>query len=207
MWGCKMKRKVIFLLILLVVMFLTGCASSEKDKGEVIETIVLNADKKENLKNEVIQCKANDVDCGDYSVSMVGFTFNKSSGDAIKDLQAIGTGLVEDNNSVSRGFDFGFKNSSDKEIAKKDAYLCIYLKYSFKKPITQRDSVISKITTDVTDNLNQKLSFIHNSIQGKYINIDYPYQLIVYKGFYDTKNVIIILNQTKFKLDIDKLNK
>ncbi|MBE6067782.1 MAG: hypothetical protein E7211_08830 [Clostridium lundense] len=169
-----------------------------------VHSIILNSAGKENLKNNVAIVKSDVVNSSEYSISIVGMTFDKSSGDSVKDASTIGTGLINDTeDNVARGIDIGFKNSSDKEIAKKDAYLCLYLKYTFKDSKTsQRNSVIPDIKISAKDDQGDEFSLIHYSMDKKYIKVDYPYGLVMFKGYSDSKIAYININQTEFKLDL-----
>lgn len=182
------------------VFSLIGCASNVSQINE----ITIQKNKTKNLKSSVVQTETVPVNCGNYTVSIVGVTFNKSSGDVFKDVLNIGTGLKNsDDDSFSFGFDMGFMNSSDKEIANKNAYLCIYFKYAFNdKNTAQRDSVIPNMEITVIDDQGDAFSLIHNSIKDKYINVSYPYSVIIFKGFYDSKYAYININNTKYKLDL-----
>ena len=208
-----MKKVSLILLVCLTLSCASGCISETKSvkthsvtTDNAVHTISINPDGRENLAKTVTLVKSDMVDCNDYNVSMVGMTFDKSSGNAIRDAMNIGTGLNTDTKSVDRGFDIGFKNSSDKEIEKKDAYLCLYLKFTFDSAeVSQRNSVIPDVKVSIKDDQGEEFSLIHYSMKDTYVDTNYPYGLMMFKGFYDSKFAYITINWINFEIDLAKL--
>ena len=204
----KMFRKrasSFFVAIAIMLSFTVGCSSGDTTKQDN-EPIILTASAElhdENIAGDVPLFSTEPVSCGDCSVSIVGITFTKSSGDAVQDAMLIGNGLdTAFVDATKRGFDIGFMDSSNKEVAKRDAYLCLYLKYSFAGEASQRDSVIPDLDVTVTDHENEQFILIHNSMDETYVNVDYPYGIIILKGYSDSEHVMIKLNDVCYQLDL-----
>ena len=144
--------------------------------------------------------------CAGYKMELVGASFDAATGDAIQDSQFVGTGLSTEHfdDSVARGFDLGFKNA-DEEIARKDAYLSLYVKYLLASGEGQRDSVIPSADFSATDDQNETVDFIHASREGEYIDTAYPYGVLIFKAYGDTQAIDFDLNGTPYSIDIDEL--
>lgn len=98
-----------------------------------------------------------------------------------------------------RGFSIGFNNSANKEIAKKDGYLSLYLKFEMDsdKP-DQRDSVIPDFKLLSSDNKGDKLDLIYDSNEDKYINLSKPYSVVMFKTYYDAQTFNITIHDTTY---------
>jgi len=144
-----------------------------------------------------------------YSMQMIGAQLNKSSGDVLKDVQVVGTGLSREafDDATARGFAFGFKNSSNSEIEKKDLYLSVYVRYVLPDGAGQRESVIPQTEYSAVDDRGEPVDFIYLSNEGDYIDTDYPYGVIVFKTFDDTQSVRLDLNGTFYVIDLANLKR
>ena len=173
----KKSYKYLFILscLFLSMTLLNGCSSFNKgfqaeQKSTSNQILELTVDKgktnKENLRESVVLLNSTPIHYGEYDATIVGATFNKSMGDAVKDVGFVGNGLIKESteDSTSRGYKLGFYNSSDAEISKKNAYLSIYLKLQLtNKKATQRDSVIPKLTISGKDDKKDGLNLIYYS--------------------------------------------
>lgn len=201
-----LKKYIVWgLIFVMMILFAGGCSPQEPAMQN--EPIVLCADSElqdSNIAGNVPLFSTEPVPCGDCYVSIAGITFTKSSGDVLQDTMQIGTGL--DSNfvdSTERGFDIGFMHSANKEVAKRDAYLCLYLRYSFSEEVSQRDSVILDVDLSVKDHMDEPFILIHNSMKDTYVNLDYPYGILIWKGYFDSEYLLIEMNDVLYRLDLE----
>lgn len=190
--------------IILTFIFAAGCSSGKSEIPD--EPIILTVDTQlhdDNISDDVPLFLTDPVPCGDCYASIVGITFTPSSGDAVEDSMQVGNGLdAAFVDGTGKGFDIGFMNASNEEVAKRDAYLCLYLKYSFSEEVSQRDSVIPDMKLKVTDHEDEPLIMIHDSMEDTYVNVNYPYGIIILKGYADSQYLTIEMNDVLYQLNL-----
>lgn len=175
--------------------------SEEKTKDQSI-TLEKITGSNDFLKNDIMLLKENSVDMDSYKVSIVGFKIDSSSGDPIEDAFA-GEGLSNEtfDESVDRGLHIGFQNSKA-EVKNRDEYLSLYLKFAFnEKNITRRDSIIPKFKIKVKDEKDDECILVYNSHKDKYIDLNSPYVVILYKTFSDSQEFEILIDDNVFILN------
>jgi hypothetical protein len=203
----RIARLTAVLLGAVACISLAGCsnpAASVDSRPPSPVSLSANADA--NLGSSVIAVSADPMEGDDYSVQLVGLTFHKSSGDVLEDGQVVGTGLsAEFADGMARGFDLGFADSSDAEVAKKDAYLCAYVRYQLSSEGGQRDSVIPSSAFSAIDDRDDQLDLIHFSNKDEYINTAYPYAVVIFKTFYDSRSIELRLDGKPYAIDVEAL--
>jgi len=204
-----MKKKSIFLIV--IVMFLLysctkGGGNNEKDSNEIQSNVPITED--ENIETDSIPLAEDEVEdeiveidstpqLGDKIVELKDFSFQltdyylvKSESDAVKDslnvYEEVSNTSVD---STKLGFDIGF-HGSNSEVSKRDSYLILKINYNpNKNNISQRDSVIPKMKISAVDNKGDDLILIHNSMKDKYIQVEDPIGILVFKMFGDTETI------------------
>lgn len=194
-------------LVVCSLIVITGCGA--EPAAESVETVAVTNPADSELRKGVAGLTATPAAYDGYSMELIGAQLNKSSGDVLKDVQVVGTGLSREafDDATARGFAFGFKNSSSSEIEKKDVYLSIYVRYVLPEGAGQRESVIPQTEHSVVDDRGEPVDFIYLSNEGDYIDTDYPYGVIIFKTFDDTQSVSLDLNGTLYALDLAELKK
>lgn len=186
------KFKASTLLLIILLFLLTACSggndniSNEKEEDQSIPL----------LKDTVVEA-------GDFSFKVLEHYLIKSENDAIKDsvniYEKINNTTVD---STKLGFDIGFQGSKS-EVSKRDSYLLVVLDYNpDKKEISQRDSVIPKMSIKAVDNEDDNLILLHNSMDDKYIQVENPIGILVFKIFGDAEEVNFKFNDDKYLLKL-----
>lgn len=204
-----MKRKYLLGFLLALVIILPACSSSEVESQEQIQVfeIELSSAQNDYLKPEVVLLESDEVILDGYKAKLVGAQFNKATDDIMLDSQ-MGGGLVNESfeDGTGRGFAIGFMNSSNSEIEKMDAYLALYFEFIFEADnISQRDSVKPELELYVTDNQGAELVEIYNSLEDAYVNVESPYSVMLYKGYYDSSEFNINVNDKIYNLQTEIL--
>lgn len=210
----KIYKAFIMFVIAIGIFQVTGCSSKSMEKKAVEEknnTVELSrANKKDKkLVASIPQFDSIPAKGDNCMVSVVGAELIKSTGDVVKDATIVGNGIKgTSDDAIQKGYDMGFMETSDKEVSKRDAYLCLYIKYGFEKEdVSQRDSVIPKYDIEVSDDKDDVLVLIHNSMKENYIDMDCPYGIVILKGYYDAKTYKIHIGDTVYLLDTELLRK
>lgn len=206
-----MKRFAWAVMLLVSVMLLgaaSGCAP-ESSTDAMAPVIVAASDARDkNLTKDVITLSSGPIAYDGYSMEIIGATFDESTGDVMKDLLKVGTGLKRENfdDSAARGFAFGFKNSSDEETAKKDAYVAVYVKYELPGDSSQRDSVVPQSKFSAVDDQGEQADFLYVSNKDEYVDTKYPYGVLIFKTYSDAKSLQLDLNGRTCVIDLTLLN-
>lgn len=215
-WGDEKKRNrksvlmvygiaIIFFFALFVMSIPSVNDEKIADDIKIDDTIITlekTTGSNEFLKDDIILLQDNSVNMDSYKLSIVGFRVDSSTGDPIKDA-FIGDGLVNEtfDESVERGFQIGFENSKA-EVKNKDEYLSLYFKFTFNdNDITQRDSIIPKFKIKVKDDKDDECVLIYNSQKDKYIDLNSPYGVMLYKTFSDSQEFEISIDDNVFILN------
>lgn len=186
------KFKASTLLLIILLFLLTACSggndniSNEKEEDQSIPL----------LKDTVVEA-------GDFSFKVLEYYLIKSENDAIKDsvniYEKINNTTVD---STQLGFDIGFQGSKA-EVSKRDSYLLLTLDYNpDKNEILQRDSVIPKMNIKAVDNEDDNVILLHNSMDNKYIQVENPIGVLVFKIFGDAEEVNFKFNGEKYLLKL-----
>jgi hypothetical protein len=185
----------------------SGCAPGSSTSAITPVAVAVSDARDKNLTKDVVALSAEPVAYDGYSMEIIGATFDESTGDVMKDL-TIGTGLKRENfdDSTARGFAFGFKNSSNKETAKKDAYVAVYVKYELLGESSQRDSVVPQSEFSAIDDQGERADFLYVSNKDEYIDTKYPYGVLIFKTYSDAKTLELDLNGRPYVIDLALLN-
>lgn len=139
----------------------------------------------------------------EYCCFIVGAIFEKSTGDATKDILQISDGLQQSfDDGVSMGFDIGFKSSVSAEVENMDAYLSFFMQFVPVNITSPRDSVIPSMSYYAKDDQGANFEPIHFTHDDKYIDLEYPYGMILFKGYYDSESATITINNRIFTVDL-----
>ena len=187
-----MSKKFI-LVIATLVLLLTACTSGNNKKQD-----------NEKSQNYSTLSKSTVVKLDDSSFEFLNYYKIKSEGDSAKDAvtlyQKVSDTAID---STKFGFDIGFNNSKS-EIAKRDSYLVLTLNYNPDKKIkSQRDSLIPKMDISAVDDKGDKVVLVHNSMDDKYVNVENPIGILVFKIFGDTKTVDFMFDGNGYKLELE----
>jgi predicted nucleic acid-binding Zn ribbon protein len=225
--GAKNKQSLgcfalmIFVVGLLIVWGIPSCANnssstSTSSQSDAIEETIVFANPvltdRNNfngaLKDTVMMIdEVMVVNTDTYVANVVGIEFDKSTGDVLRDVARIGLGLNDQGafaDGMSKGFDFGIHNSNAR-VANMDVYLTLYLSFSFADPeISQRDSIIPKLRISARDDKGDSLKLIHYSHENQHVNLDFPFGLIILKGYYDAEQINVTINGKQFSIEVSK---
>ncbi|NLY45385.1 MAG: hypothetical protein GX053_05285 [Tissierella sp.] len=191
--------------LFIIVFFISSCSSDESINidSDVLEiTLEKVTGSNDFLKDNVILLKEVPIDFESYNLSIVGARYDISSGDATEDT-FVGDGLVNETfeDSVGRGFQIGFENSKA-EVKNRDGYLSLYLKFGFEdEDMSQRDSIIPRFNIEVRDDKDDDCVLVYNSQKDKYINLNSPYAVLIFKTFSDAEQFKITIDNFIFILD------
>lgn len=189
-----MSKKFILLIVTLIFL-LTACTSGNSNNNKQ------DSEKAKNSSAALL--KSTVVKLDNFSFQLLDFYLIKSEGDAVKDSVNIYEKLSNTKvDSTKLGFDIGFNNSKS-EVTKRDSYLVLILNYNHdKKNTSQRNSVIPKMDISAVDNKGENLILVHNSMDDKYINVENPIGVLVFKIFGDTKTVDFKFNGNAYKFEL-----
>lgn len=189
-----MKKSYIIILVILSMILLSACSNSSDIK---IEEVAGQAEESVNLKDTIVKLD-------EFSFRLTGYKMIASKNDITQDVfsvyEAVQDSIVD---STQLGFDIGFNNSNE-EVSKRDSYLIIKLEYTLNSENTsQRDSIIPNTNISATDNLEDDLILLHNSMKDKYIQIDNPMGALVFKTYKDSKTIHFKINNKKYYLELE----
>ena len=175
------------------------------ESADLIPLLARSNNRDTALNRSIIPIQTESIERNGYSVHIIGATFHKSTGDMFQDLMVVGTGFTQSDSfddGFARGFAFGLKNA-DANIANKDAYLTLYLRFEFEDDNTsQRDSIIPKLSVSGRDDKGASIDFIYFSHEDKYISLDYPYGTVILKAFYDSETLSMTIGNKLYFLDV-----
>ena len=159
------------------------------------------------LKDSVVLLEPTEIVQDTFRCYVIGANFDKASGDSGQDAVYVGNGLNETfDDGLSKGMDIGFYNAADAKIENMDAYLSLYVQFVPDASITsQRDSFIPEMKMSAEDDQGDALRLIHYSHKDQYVNLEYPYGLILFKGYYDATQIDVIIDKTIFTINLSDL--
>jgi len=215
----KLSKLIITIVIIVFLFAFTSCYSITKGIVKMLEeynssaqqdnviqydvSLSTNNLNQDIFTDKVIALESEYIDLGDYSISIVGATFDKSKDEVFDDRDLVLN--VVDDSFIDQGdlvCNIGMCEMTDKGFKKKDAYVCIYIDYVFDdESISQSDSTIPQFLISATDNKGYELCLIYNSHEHNCIDIDCTYGLIVFKGYYDSECFTITVNDYEYQLD------
>lgn len=177
-----MKTKLI-LLVMVLTLFSTSCASK---KAEANATPL--------MENTIVKLE-------DFSFEFLDGFLVKSANDVVKDSIDIYEKISDyeiEVDSVQLGFDIGFTGANS-DVKKRDGFLVLILKYNPDGAITsQRDSIIPEMIIKASDDKSENLILVHNSLDEKYIQIENPEGVLIFKTFADAKTVTVTFDGSSY---------
>lgn len=194
--GDGLVKKKTILLILVLIFLLSACTNGSSDNGG-------DTSLPKEVQDSTPLSKDTIVELDDFSFQVSNYYLVKSENDAVKDAINVGEKISNAKfDSTKLGFDIGF-NSSKPEISNRDSYLILMINYNPDKKIkSQRDSIIPKMDIQASDNEGDDLILLHNSIDGKYIQVDNPIGVFVFKIFGDTETVDFMFDGNAYELEL-----
>ncbi|WMM26026.1 hypothetical protein RBU61_04955 [Tissierella sp. MB52-C2] len=187
-----MNKKFILLIVTLIFL-LTACTNSSSD----------NEQDNQKVQSSTPLLEDTIVELEDFSFQLLDYYLVKSENDAVKDSVAIYEKISKTTvDSTKLGFDIGF-HGSNSEVSKRDGYLLLTLNYNPNKNNTsQRDSVIPKMDISAVDNEGDDLILLHNSMDDKYIQVEDPIGILVFKIFGDIETIDFVFDGNMYKLEL-----
>jgi hypothetical protein len=187
--GDGLVKKKTILLILVLIFLLSACTNGSSDNGG-------DTSLPKEVQDSTPLSKDTIVELDDFSFQVSNYYLVKSENDAVKDAINVGEKISNATfDSTKLGFDIGF-NSSKPEISNRDSY------NPYKKIKSQSDSIIPKMDIQASDNEGDDLILLHNSIDGKYIQVDNPIGVFVFKIFGDTETVDFMFDGNAYELEL-----
>ena len=189
-----MKKICLIYLVITTLIFISACSNSNE----------INSEENEQIE-QAINLKDTKVEFDKFSFQLIGYKIIDSENDVTQDALSVFEFIQDANvDNMQLGFDIGF-NSSNEEVTKRDSYLIIILEYSLNiENASQRDSIIPKMNISATDNFEDDLILLHNSMKDKYIQIDNPIGVFVFKTFKDSKTIYFEINNKEYYLELDQ---
>ncbi|WP_373899751.1 hypothetical protein ACER0A_000685 [Haloimpatiens sp. FM7315] len=206
-----MSKKFILIMVLTVLVTMCiGCTTNTAVGGKADPKNISNNEgnnKQDDTKSEAkaILVKNTVVEVKDFSFKFLEFDLVKSVKDNGQDaLNIYDRTFGAKVDSAALGYDIGFNNSKS-EVDKRDAYLVLVLDYNWNKKITsQRDSIIPEMKLKAIDNKGDDVILMHNSIHDKYIDVENPKGVLVFKTFSDTTSVTFEFDGNPYNLQLNK---
>lgn len=191
--GDGLMNKKFILLIVTLIFLLTACTNSSSD----------NEQDNQKVQSSTPLLEDTIVELEDFSFQLLDYYLVKSENDAVKDSVAIYEKISKTTvDSTKLGFDIGF-HGSNSEVSKRDGYLLLTLNYNPNKNNTsQRDSVIPKMDISAVDNEGDDLILLHNSMDDKYIQVEDPIGILVFKIFGDIETIDFVFDGNMYKLEL-----
>lgn len=192
-----MNKKFILIVVSLAcfLLFLTACSSGGSSRKSEVKA----------KNNTATLSKNTVVSTEKFSFELIDSCLVKSESDAIKDsanLYEKVSSVKPD--SVKLGFDVGFKNSKP-EVSKRDSYVILTINYNPDKKIkSQRESIIPKMQIKALDEKGEEVILVHNSLEEKYIDVNNPIGVLIFKVYGDTKNINFTFDGKDYAFELIK---